>query len=72
MLSIRLPENIEKRLDILAHKTGRTKTYYARKAILIYLSDLEATHLALQRLKKPAKRWRLEELEQAHDYKKRI
>jgi len=29
MLAIRLPANIEKRLDRLAKRTGRTKTYYA-------------------------------------------
>ena len=33
MLAIRLPANIEKRLDRLAKRTGRTKTYYAREAI---------------------------------------
>jgi RHH-type rel operon transcriptional repressor/antitoxin RelB len=30
MLAIRLPEKIEKRLERLAKRTGRTKTYYAR------------------------------------------
>jgi mRNA interferase RelE/StbE len=34
MLAIRLPTIIEKRLDKLAARTGRTKTYYAREAIL--------------------------------------
>ena len=33
MLAIRLPEDLESRLDKLANKTGRTKTYYAREAI---------------------------------------
>ncbi|MGL4334430.1 MAG: type II toxin-antitoxin system RelB family antitoxin, partial [Lactococcus garvieae] len=41
MLAIRLPEEIENRLDILAKATGRTKTYYAREAILVHLEDLE-------------------------------
>lgn len=41
MLAIRLPESIEKRLEKLAHRTGRTKTFYAREAILRYLEDLE-------------------------------
>jgi RHH-type transcriptional regulator, rel operon repressor / antitoxin RelB len=41
MLAIRLPESIEKRLDKLARRTGRTKTFYAREAILRYLEDLE-------------------------------
>jgi RHH-type transcriptional regulator, rel operon repressor / antitoxin RelB len=50
MLAIRLPEDIEKRLDALAKATGRTKTYYAREAILEYLDDLEDVYLAEQRL----------------------
>ncbi len=41
MLAIRLPETIEKRLDRLAKRTGRTKSYYAREAILQHLDDLE-------------------------------
>jgi RHH-type rel operon transcriptional repressor/antitoxin RelB len=50
MLAIRLPERIEKRLDRLAKRTGRTKTYYAREAILQYLDDLEDTYLAEKEL----------------------
>jgi RHH-type rel operon transcriptional repressor/antitoxin RelB len=50
MLAIRLPEDIEKRLDALAKATGRTKTYYAREAIFEYLNDLEDIYLAEQRL----------------------
>lgn len=41
MLAIRLPQSIEKRLEKLARRTGRTKTYYAREAILRHLEDLE-------------------------------
>jgi len=50
MLAIRLPEEIEKRLTRLAEQTGRTKTYYAREAILRYLEDLEDVYLAEKRL----------------------
>jgi RHH-type rel operon transcriptional repressor/antitoxin RelB len=50
MLAIRLPEEIEKRLDALAKETGRTKTFYAREAILEHLDDLEDIYLAEQRL----------------------
>ncbi len=50
MLAIRLPEDIEKRLDRLAKRTGRTKTYYAREAIIERLADLEAVYLADRRL----------------------
>jgi RHH-type transcriptional regulator, rel operon repressor / antitoxin RelB len=50
MLAIRLPDNIEKRLGRLAKRTGRTKTYYAREAILQYLDDLEDIYFAEKRL----------------------
>ena len=46
MLAIRLPQSIEKRLEKLARRTGRTKTYYAREAILEHLDDLEDLYLA--------------------------
>ena len=35
--------------------TGRTKTFYAREAILKHLEDLEDIYLATQRLQRPAK-----------------
>lgn len=50
MLAIRLPAEIEDRLDALAKATGRTKTFYAREAILEYLDDLEDVFLAEKRL----------------------
>lgn len=50
MLAIRLTSDIESRLDALAKKTGRTKTYYAREAILEHLDQLEDLYLAEQRL----------------------
>jgi RHH-type transcriptional regulator, rel operon repressor / antitoxin RelB len=50
MLALRLPPEIENRLDALAKRTGRSKSYYAREAILEYLDDLEDIYLAEQRL----------------------
>ena len=50
MLAIRLPPDIEERLDRLAKATGRTKTFYAREAILEHLDALEDLYLAEQRL----------------------
>ncbi|MBT6456027.1 MAG: TraY domain-containing protein [Gammaproteobacteria bacterium] len=41
MLAIRLPVEIETRLEQLAKTTGRTKTFYAREAILSHLDELE-------------------------------
>ena len=63
MLAIRLPEAIEKRLALLAQKTGRTKTFYAREAILEHLGEMEDAYLALNRLQNPGKLWAQEELE---------
>ena len=67
MLAIRLPNEIEKRLDLLAKKTGRTKTYYVREAIVGHLEELEDIYLSLERLEKPTKRWTLEDLEKEID-----
>ena len=50
MLAIRLPGEIESGLEALAQATGRTKTFYAREAILEHLDDLEDLYLAEQRL----------------------
>jgi RHH-type rel operon transcriptional repressor/antitoxin RelB len=55
MLAIRLDSDTESRLARLAKMTGRTKTFYAREAILKHLEDLEDIYLATQRLQRPAK-----------------
>ncbi|MDY0331785.1 MAG: DUF6290 family protein [Thiomonas sp.] len=51
MLALRLPAEVENRLDALAKATGRTKAFYAREAILEYLDDLEDLYLAEQQLR---------------------
>jgi len=59
MLAIRLPPSIEKRLERLARRTGRSKTYYAREAILEHLDDLEDLYLAegaLERIRRGEER----------------
>jgi RHH-type rel operon transcriptional repressor/antitoxin RelB len=63
MLALRLPADIEKRLEALAKKTGRTKTFYAREAILRHLEDLEDYHLARRRLERGGEQVTLDELE---------
>jgi RHH-type rel operon transcriptional repressor/antitoxin RelB len=67
MLAIRLPEDIEARLTALAAKTSRTKTFYAREAILEHLDDMEDKYLAINRLENPGKRWTLDEMAQDVD-----
>jgi RHH-type rel operon transcriptional repressor/antitoxin RelB len=65
MLALRLTPEIEERLNRLAKKTGRTKSYYAREAILEHLQDLEDTYLAVHRLKHPARTHSLREVKRA-------
>ena len=50
MLALRLPPEIEKRLEALAKRTGRSKSFYARAAILEHLDDLEDLYLAEREL----------------------
>ena len=52
---VRLPNDVFDRLQALAEKTGRTTTYYIRKAIQEHLEDLEDIYfseMAIEKLKK--------------------
>ncbi len=50
MITVRVPKEIEERLDALARQTGRTKTFYVRQAILEHLEDMEDLYIAEKRL----------------------
>jgi len=50
MLSVRLSAKLEARLTRLAKRTGRTKAYYAKKAIEEFLEEQEDYFIALSRL----------------------
>ena len=49
-VSIRLPDEISRRLQDIAAKTGRSKTFYMIEAIREHIEDLEDMYLAEQRL----------------------
>ncbi len=49
MLALRLPPDLERRLDALAKRTGRSKSFYAREAIVEHIDDLEDAFLAEER-----------------------
>jgi RHH-type rel operon transcriptional repressor/antitoxin RelB len=49
-VSLRLPDEVVKRLNRLAKRTGRSKTFYMIEAICEHLGDLEDLYLAEQRL----------------------
>jgi RHH-type rel operon transcriptional repressor/antitoxin RelB len=63
MLTVRLPADIEKRLDLLAKRTRRTRNFYVRQAISRHIDDLEDYYLARRRLSRKAPRVTLEKLE---------
>ena len=48
MLALRLKPELEDRLEALAQKTGRSKSFYATKAIEQQLDDIEDYYLAEQ------------------------
>lgn len=67
MLAIRLDKKTEERLARLARRTGRTKTFYAREAILEHLDDMEDTFLAIQRIRAKEQTYSLDEVKRELD-----
>ena len=60
-----MESEIEERLARLAKRTGRTKAFYAREAILKHLEDLEDGYLALKRMENPGRIFTAEEVKRA-------
>ena len=50
VLNIRLSEDIATRLDRLAEKTQRPKSFYVKEILSRYLGEYEDAYLALERL----------------------
>lgn len=67
--SVRLSQDTEQRLNMLAEQTGRTKAYYIREIIENNLDDIEDYYLAcevLERVRKgQEKTYSLEEVEKS-------
>ncbi|MDY7001898.1 MAG: ribbon-helix-helix protein, CopG family [Thermodesulfobacteriota bacterium] len=63
MLGVRLEPELEKRLQSLAEKTGRSKSFYAREAIRQFLEDREDYLLGIAVLERNEPVISLEELE---------
>ena len=49
-VALSLPDEVDQRLDRLADRTGRSKTFYIIEAIREHLDDLEDLYVAEQRL----------------------
>lgn len=57
--SLRLPDDLGRRLTALAERTGRSKTFYILEAIREHLDDLEDIYLAeatLERIRRGEER----------------
>ena len=67
MLSIRLSKQTEERLEKVARRTGRTKSFCARQAIEEKIEEMEDLAIAIERLEHPGRRIPLEELEKELD-----
>lgn len=63
MLAVRLPDELEARLQALAERTGRSRSFYVRQAVLEHLDDLEGYRLAVERLAEKLPTVPLEEVE---------
>ncbi|MFH1020861.1 MAG: DUF6290 family protein [Pseudomonadota bacterium] len=50
MLTVRLPDDLEARLNTLAKTTNRPKSFYVREALERSLEDIEDIYLAEKRL----------------------
>lgn len=62
MVTVRLDKQQEERLERLAKITGRSKSFFIKKAIENSIDDLEDLYLALERLENPGERLSMEEM----------
>jgi len=61
MVAVRLPKELDERLERFACATHRTKSYYIRKALEQFLEDREDYLLAVARLEEKNPRIPLDE-----------
>lgn len=67
MRAVRLSNEIEARLMLLSERTGRSKSYYIRKAVEGFLEDKEDYLLAMARLEEKNARIPFEEVRRLID-----
>lgn len=61
MTAVRLDSETEKRLATLAEKTGRTKSFYLRKALQDHLDEMEDYYLGMLAIEKTERVYNKEE-----------
>jgi len=62
-VSVKLPKDLESRLEYLSTVTHRPKSFYIREAINEYLEEHEDTFIALSRLESPMPTVSLDDVE---------
>ncbi len=67
LIAYRVPKDIDKRLSELAKRTHRTKTFYARQALLEKLEEFEDYYEAIQVLERNEKTHSQAEVERMID-----
>ncbi len=70
MLSVRVPKSLEERLDRMALRTHRTRSYFVKKALEKYLEDeedyIDAVAAYEEHIRTGGKTYTMEEIKQRH------
>ncbi|MCL5772864.1 MAG: ribbon-helix-helix domain-containing protein [Firmicutes bacterium] len=53
MLTVRLPKELERKLEKIARITKRSKSFFVKEALEHQLEDLEDFYASLERMSKP-------------------
>ena len=72
MVGVRLPEDLEKRLENLAAMTHRPKSYYVKESLKLYLDEFEDIYGAVTEYEEQQKKgtlitYSLDEMKDRHD-----
>ena len=67
-MTLKISADLEKRLNRLAQKTKKPKSYHIREALKEYVEEYEDAYLALERLNAKAKYLSTKELEKRLGY----
>ena len=67
MVAVRLGEELDQRLSLLASRMKRAKSTLIREAIAEKLEEWEDIANALEALRDPGRMWTLDELIEGHD-----
>jgi len=57
MTSVRLPHEMEIRLEHIMGMTRRSKSFFIKEALEMYLDDIEDGHIALERIMSPRRKF---------------